>query len=132
MEAKTHYPFICEKSRQIAGERSLQDLILESAKVKKVKDKPMEPDAQQVQASKEILEGFLQRNYDREKERKEQKALKQRANEEKQRQEIRDNARPKLSEGTRVILNQGSKKDIPTFEALYKAAKTIQTRKLEQ
>ena len=32
MEARTHYPFICEKSRQIASERSLQDLIVESLK----------------------------------------------------------------------------------------------------
>lgn len=50
----------------------------------------------------------------------------------KQQQQMKDNAHPKLSQGTMTIINAGSKKDIPTFETLYKAAKTIANKKLEQ
>ena len=69
-EQRSHYPYICEKSRQIAGERTLQDLILESTKVKKTTEPKVEADVHASQASKEILEGFLKRNYDLENERR--------------------------------------------------------------
>jgi hypothetical protein len=36
-----------------------------------------------------------------------------------------------LSKGTVTIVGSHGRKDVPSFEALYKAAKSIQTRKLE-
>ncbi len=48
----------------------MQDLILESTKVKKPAETKVEADVHASQASKEILEGFLKRNYDLENERR--------------------------------------------------------------
>ena len=65
-DLRNHYPYICEKSRQMAGERSLQDLIVESKKVKK--DKPEEDKKLQepeLQASRDMIDGFLKRNYEK-------------------------------------------------------------------
>jgi hypothetical protein len=55
-EQRSHYPYICERSRQIAGERTLQDLILESTKLKKPAETKVEVDVEQSHASKEVLE----------------------------------------------------------------------------
>lgn len=41
-------------------------------------------------------------------------------------------AKPTLSKGTQQIMNLKHKEEIPSFEALYKAAKALQSRKLEQ
>jgi hypothetical protein len=41
-------------------------------------------------------------------------------------------AKPTLSKGTQKIINRKHKEEIPSFEALYKAAKVLQNRKLEK
>ncbi len=41
-------------------------------------------------------------------------------------------AKPTLSKGTQQIMNLKHREDIPSFEALYNAAKVIQNRKLEK
>jgi phage terminase Nu1 subunit (DNA packaging protein) len=68
-EMRTHYPYICEKSRQIASERTLNDLLAESLKPKLRKDEQNKV-AEFKQGTKELAEEFLKRNYDEEKEKR--------------------------------------------------------------
>lgn len=91
----------------MAGERSLQDLIMESKKLKKDKaeedKKHTEPE---LQASKEMIDGFLKRNYDKENERREQKKLKQLNEKRKLEEKIKAEAKPTLSKGSIAIIEK--------------------------
>ena len=80
----------------------------------------------------EKLENFLKRNYNLHLEQKEKQERLMKERKEKLERGSIEMAKPTLSKGTQQIMNLKHREDIPSFEALYNAAKVIQNRKLEK
>lgn len=75
--------------------------------------------------TKEKLDNFLKRNYNYHLELKETQQRKLKENKELQDRKSIELAKPTLSKGTQQIMNRKHKEEIPSFEALYKAAKVV-------